>query len=174
MSNMGGSFLCPYLHSFCLSFSWMPVSIRFNLCPFIMPSHPLTPGNGGGGNEKITIHYWKWNITSFSLYREPLMVLCDMVLPLSPFGRWGNWDSETSASFPWVHTTQERLSRDPTSGQLDIRAGALKNCTILSEWILPSPVPQLLILLIPLKNSADCATPHSTEVNALGSFSLWS
>lgn len=158
------SLLLPFLY----------LNARFNRCPFIMPSHPLAPGNGGGGNEKITIHYWKWDITSFSLYREPLMVLCDMVLPLSPFGRWGNWDSERSASFPWVHTTQERLSRDPTSGRLDIRAGVLKNCTILSEWILPSPIPQLLILLIPLKNSADCATPHSTEVNALGSFSLWS
>lgn len=161
-----GSFLSPHLHSFCLSFIG---NAGINLCPFTMTSHPLEPGNKGGAGGgrvmiQITVVFWKWNINSFSLPKEVLKVLS-----VSPFGRWGNQGLKRSANFLWVHATDNWLSRDSTSGLLDIRAWALENYIILPELIPLSLIAQLKISLIPPKNSADCATQNSTEVDAVGS-----
>lgn len=117
-----------------------------------------------GVMKNITITYWKWTVSPLSPHGEPRKALS-----ISPFGRWGNQDLESSGDFPRVHTTEGWPSRDAASGLLGISAWALKKCAILSESIPPSLILQLLISLILWKRVL--TVPHSTEVSAVGSFS---
>lgn len=132
-----GSFLSPYMHSSWLSFTW-------NADSNLDDAFPPSKGGGGGGTitKMVTMVYWRWDSNLFGLHREP-----GTVLSVSPLGRWGNWGSEKSASFPWAHTTDMWRSRDSTSGLRGVRAWAAENYATLSESIPPSLAPQLLISL---------------------------